>query len=106
LTSLNLDISNAYGHHQAMHDGRGPVVRPGTSRRPKSTATPRSRSAPHIDARTKRQEVRIDTCGRRAAVVTGLLCAGAVLAGCARNRGLSARSAHRHGTVFIQRRWR
>jgi hypothetical protein len=28
--------------------------------------------------------VRIDTCGRRAAVVTGLLCAGAVLAGCAR----------------------
>jgi hypothetical protein len=32
----------------------------------------------------KRPAVRIDPCGRPAAVVIGLLCAGAVLAGCAR----------------------
>ena len=32
----------------------------------------------------KRHAVRIDTCGRPVAVVTGLLCAGAVLVGCAR----------------------
>ena len=32
----------------------------------------------------KRHAVRIDTCGRPVAVVTGLLCAGAVVVGCAR----------------------
>ena len=106
LTSLNVDIWNAYNHHQACMMvagqlfGRAPLGDEKIPRRRKVGVQGLS------TRRIRMRAVRIAACGRPVGRGRGTVCRRRAACRLCENRGVSARSAHRHGTVFIRGRQR